>query len=394
VSSEIHIVSDPNGALFLHDGSGGDLVPIPDPDGSLKNKVVSAAAGKHAGHYYLILTTMVDGRPTPHYFDVGSEGAETSATPIAELTKLAPMEAQAEGRNRIAFGDSFYQAIDTPADAPFVYTVRETDERQDDEAVYRDANVSNMAIFARDGDDLRPATLAEVRSHFDKVIGQPKPKEWAALPRADRVEIDASGKKVRFYRGSEVLEADIDARESGGKFPSDAQLQRMLADLPFQSLRELHRVKFVFDETALAMFGSDGSLFFSSNEGWLLEENVQAQTRAVPHEVAGHGIEKGDAQLLSLLMEARLLDAAQGAKHGTDGAYGDTDLRESFAVGIEEYKTDPIFRQKRPHFAALLDFIFNNTGAETDRSSLQRVLLAALIPLLLVPAASRNNRPQ
>jgi hypothetical protein len=73
------------------------------------------------------------------------------------------------------------------------------------------------------------------------------------------------------------------------------------------------------------------------------------------HEVVGHGIEQSNPLILRALAMARVLDGAAGNWTGTDDAYGDTNLAESFAVGVQELFADETTRVRRPAFARLVD---------------------------------------
>ena len=66
-------------------------------------------------------------------------------------------------------------------------------------------------------------------------------------------------------------------------------------------------------------------------------------------QVGQHFLEAGDPLLYRLLLQARLLDGAAGEWRGTDDAYGDKNLAESFAVGVQELFADDGAAAKRPH---------------------------------------------
>ena len=69
-----------------------------------------------------------------------------------------------------------------------------------------------------------------------------------------------------------------------------------------------------------------------------------------------------------MIIQARVLDARAGAGTGvdvksTDWSYGDTNVAESWAVGVEEYLRDPARSWvHRPNFSRLVEHVLSGVA--------------------------------
>ncbi len=215
-----------------------------------------------------------------------------------------------------------------------------------------------LALFRTRNDGVVPMTIAEVQTRFDSMLGESTPPRAPMTilraPIPVRVRSDSDGGPAlilgvgKQQRVIEVLDAP------GPNHPSLEDVGRWLATLPMTALQAVEHVRFrPSDPHGQAKFSpADGTLTFSAMTPDFWRDHGQAITI---HEVVGHGIEQSNPLILRALAMARVLDGAAGNWTGTDDAYGDTNLAESFAVGVQELFADETTRVRRPAFARLVD---------------------------------------
>jgi hypothetical protein len=140
--------------------------------------------------------------------------------------------------------------------------------------------------------------------------------------------------------------------------PALVDVAAWLAKLPIAALDAVTTLRF-------GPFDPGGQARFDPAEGVLSVHPVDPSTDfwvtqgagVIAHEVVGHSLEQGDPLVLRALVPARALDGlGQGQWVGTDDAYGDTNLAESFAVGVQErFIDDARASRLRPAFSRLVD---------------------------------------
>lgn len=213
-----------------------------------------------------------------------------------------------------------------------------------------------LALFRIQGDEVLPLDVTELQARFDAVV--PSVSASPAPTNAKvRVELDASGQAaLRVEAGGVERSVDV-AGAIGPDHPPLAQVASWLAALPAPALAALEHLRFgPPDPNGQAKFApATGTLTYAATPGFWAE---QGQTTTV-HELVGHGLEQSDPRVLRALAMARVLDGVAGHWVGTRDPYGDTNLAESFAVGVQElFAPPPLDSQARgehPAFARLVD---------------------------------------
>jgi len=209
------------------------------------------------------------------------------------------------------------------------------------------------ALFRVDGDGVVPLTIAEVRQRFDALVGSPTPTPTPATPTTTRditVQRHPDG-TATLAVGPRTIDV---SGVAGPNHPSIDDVVGWLAGLPATALQAVEHVRFgPHDPSGQARFSpASGTLTFNPTTPDFWRD--QGQTITI-HEVVGHGLEQSNPQVLRALCMARILDGAGGTWVGTDDPYGDTNLAESFAVGVQELFADESARSRRPAFARLVD---------------------------------------
>jgi|GEM_PF-1653406 len=221
------------------------------------------------------------------------------------------------------------------------------------------------------GVQLRPATIDEVKTHFDHVTQGGKMRSLRDCPRAQAVTYDDETQMLTLRAEGFVREVPVDTSRLQDGHPRIEDITAWLGALPLQALRTVERVELgAFDPNGQAQYlPHDGTLRFNPSPIW--QQPGQGESITL-HEVLGHGLEQGNPHIYRLLMQARVLDGAlAGAWAGTDDPYGDTNLAESFAVGMQEFAADPDKTwQERPHFATLVCSLLTTDGEPFDVTTL------------------------
>lgn len=358
---------------------------------------------------------------------------------------------------RHALGDDANQLIEAAAgyspatETPFIYAVRAapgltTPMTLDSNWQFAGLrfDVADFGIFVEHRGKLRAATIAEVRRHFDRTVGNPDVRAWKELPRAGSVDIEAapppepgsagarqaeqilaeamaaSNDPIKWMeavqRAERLRVRELEHQTAGPElrvvitkdderfdfaigprpaslpaehFPSDAQLLAWLREIPIQALREVQRIEFTPAQTPGALgsfnFREGVVAFHAVSAGWALPEN---QVTAA-HEIAGHGIEMIDPLLYRMLFETALLDAQAGTHHAPR-TYGEKLPAEYFATLIEDYvERGGAFARARPNAHRLFSAIFNDDGART-RPDLYRRMAQGMLPLLLAAVVQQG----
>lgn len=221
-----------------------------------------------------------------------------------------------------------------------------------------------VALFRLHDDEVVPLTIAEVQARFDAEV-RPAPPWSSTTACTVVVERDQAG-ALHLHAQGPTLDRRIDVEGSAGPdHPTLAQLTAWLAALPVTALRALEHVRFgPPDANGQAKFApATGTLTYAATPGFFAEQGLTTTI----HEVVGHGLEQSDPRVLRALVMARVLDGAGGAWVATRDPYGDTNLAESFAVGVQELFAPPPLgddaRARHPAFARLVDALLAGTFA-------------------------------
>jgi hypothetical protein len=213
------------------------------------------------------------------------------------------------------------------------------------------------ALFRVDGDGVVPLTIAEVRHRFDALVGAPTPTPTSTTSTTTTTRNITAQRhpdgtaSLTVGPGQRIIDV---SGVAGPNHPSIDDVVGWLAGLPATALQAVEHVRFgPHDPNGQARFSpASGTLTFNPTTPDFWRD--QGQTITI-HEVVGHGLEQSNPQVLRALCMARILDGASGTWVGTDDPYGDTNLAESFAVGVQELFADESARSRRPAFARLVD---------------------------------------
>jgi hypothetical protein len=306
-----------------------------------------------------------------------SADKEDRATLRAEVEAGGGPALQAAlGADAMALVEAITGALPS-GDDPFVYGLRGAGSRvrRRGAGFQAPGDAAHIGVFRATRAGLRPATIEEVARHFDQAVGDAPARPLASAPRADDVSLGAEGISVR--AGDETFTIPIDARPDDERLPTTEDIVGWLEHLPLQTLRSLERVAFhPPDPNGQARFDiASGTLFYNAVSADFWRDADGGSITA--HEVVGHGLEAADPLVYRLLMEARLLDGIEGEWFGTDDAYGDTNLAESFAVGVQELLADGDAATRRPHFARLVSALLTEDGQPRDPLAVHAMLRRA-----------------
>lgn len=221
-----------------------------------------------------------------------------------------------------------------------------------------------VALFRLEGEQILPLSVAEVQARFDAIV--PSVSARAAPVSAKvRLEVDPSGQAtLRVEAGGVERTVDVEGKV-GIDHPALAQVASWLAALPAPAQAALEHLRFgPPDPNGQAKFSpATGTLTLAATPGFWAE---QGQTTTI-HELAGHGLEQSDPRVLRALAMARVLDGVAGQWVATQDPYGDTNLAESFAVGVQELLAPPPTgdeaRAAHPAFARLVDALLQGAFA-------------------------------
>ncbi len=115
----------------------------------------------------------------------------------------------------------------------------------------------------------------------------------------------------------------------------------------------------------------------------------------IDHEAGGHGMETRYPAFSQLLMQARVLDRRSGTTRGTDWSYGNHDMHESWAVGVEEFtRNDARSRDLRPAFTRLVDAAFSDEGVSTKFGFDANAAIEAMVPSMMLALLGVGTRRQ
>lgn len=152
-----------------------------------------------------------------------------------------------------------------------------------------------------------------------------------------------------------------------GKFPTIEDLASDLAAMPVAAQLAVQRVAFgAADADALGFFDHRTStLLIPEHSIWSDPRFVENRRTTLAHEIAGHGIEGGDPIVHRALMLGRYLDGT-----GTTRPYGGTNVVESFAVGIEEFRASSSSAWGRtPHATRLKAHLLRDRSEPATQAS-------------------------
>lgn len=285
---------------------------------------------------------------------------------------------------------------------PFTYATRVgsmTDDTPMPTRLPNDAAVGladypdDIGIYVRQNGALRRATDDEVRAQFNRTVPElatpVRNSDFDELVRPARVVTrgrDANTSIVIERAGEsqrQTVRVTLPPGGLTGNAPTPAELAELLERIPSSALRSLSHIS--YDSPRLASFTHDPQLLRLSPNNW--PRDPGERLRILVHELAGHGIEMGDPVVHRQLLLARRLDGI-----GATRPYGNMNILESFAVGVEDLATSPLdVARQAPHFSRVAWPLLRD--AQNASPARRRELLGGLSLMLLFGIGIDSRMP-